>query len=170
MQPESAGPRPRGVCRSYGPGEDSQDSGGRPLSRLTKGTTQSGRSILGSGIIASHRWLTQELLNKSAGTTVYVINDFLDVSSVFRSSGIPVRLIYPSDSHSRHEVLVNITEGGVMGVVVGLSGPSSTALDLNQSRSRKRKDAHPKRNRDADTRRIANDHASLSETMMTVKS
>ena len=88
-----------------------------------KGTTQGGRSIYGSGIIASHRWLAQELLNKSVGTTVYVINDFLEVATVFRSSGLPVRRIYPTDTHSRHEVLVNITEGGVMAVIVGLSGP-----------------------------------------------
>ena len=53
-----------------------------------------------------------------------MVNDFLEIASVFRSHGLTVRTIYPEDAHSRHEVLVNITEGGVMG-----EAPSAKAIE-----------------------------------------
>ena len=68
----------------------------------------------------------------------YMINDHIHVSSIFRSCGIPVRSVDLPDSHSKHSILTSITEGSVMGVMVGLSGVGAPAQDSNEGRSRRR--------------------------------
>ena len=118
-------------------------------------------------IIAPDRWLNQTFLSRSSGTTIYLINDYLEIASVFRSHGLTVRTIYLADSHSRHEVLVNITEGGVMGVIIGFAGPGGKASDMNTNRQRNKQSAQ--RERDNDTRRQSTLHACLSEIIMTIR-
>ena len=56
-----------------------------------------GRSPYGFGVIAGHRYLSKEVLDKSMGNTILVLNDWLDVASAIRSHGFPVRLITQSD-------------------------------------------------------------------------
>jgi hypothetical protein len=88
------------------------------------------------------------MLSRSTSTVIYMINDYLEIASVFRSHGFTIRTIYPDDMHSRHEVLANITEGGVMGVILGLIGPKGTAPEINANRNRK-KEKHARRDHDA---------------------
>ena len=127
-----------------------------------------GRSIWGSGVIAPHRYLTVEMRDKSSGNTILVMNDDMDVSSTLRSCGFAVRIVAQNDLHSRHEVLASITEGTIVGFIVGLMGPRSAAYDLNTSRSRDAdKLVRPK---DHQTRSVAREHAYLAELMMLVQS
>ena len=105
----------------------------RPTSRNRYEDCVGGRSKWGSGVIAPHRYLTVETRDKSSGNIILVMNDNLDVSSTLRSCGFAVRTIAQNDLHSRHEVLASITEGTVMGFIVGLVGPGSSAYDLNLS-------------------------------------
>ena len=77
-----------------------------------------GRSIWGSGYIPEHRYLTTSQLSRSTGTTILVINDTCDFASTLRSCNMTVRAVALEDTHIRHEILTNITEGAVMGAIV----------------------------------------------------
>ena len=69
----------------------------------------------------------------STGTTILVINDSFDIISTLRSCNFQVRTVALDDTHDRHETIANITEGAVMGAIVGLKGPGSTAEIANST-------------------------------------
>ena len=95
--------------------------------------TIGGRSIWGSGCLPSGRYLTTAQLASLTGTTIFAIDDSLDITSTLRSCNFTVRTVALDDPHSRHAMLVNITAGAVMGAVVGLKGPAATARVTNAS-------------------------------------
>ena len=97
-----------------------------------------------------------------------VIHDTLNLSTTLRSCGFAVRLVSLDDLHARHEVLANIIEGTIMGALIGLRGPSSTALIANQSRSRNNERKQDGRRQD-DTRRVARQHEYLTEIMKAIQ-
>ena len=70
------------------------------------------------------------------------------------------------DPHIQTEVLANITEGAVMGAIIGLKGPSATAKAANMSRSR---DRETRGRREQDTRMVQAEHAFLVQIMMIIK-
>ena len=83
--------------------------------------------------------MTFEMLEKSASTTMYMINDHINVSSIFRSYSIPIHNVYVRDAPSHDNVMTTITEGGVMGIMVGLSGVGDLAQDSNETRQSRKK-------------------------------
>ena len=101
-----------------------------------RGMTSMGRSIFGSDFIPTRRRASQAFLEIALVTTIYVVNDAWSISSSIRSGGLVASEVFLQDSHSRHEVLANVTEGAVMGIVVSLAGPGGTTLESNAGRSR----------------------------------
>ena len=112
------------------------------------------------------------MLEKSSSTIMYMINDHIEVSSIFRSCSIPVHNVYIRDAPSHDNVLTTITEGGVMGIMVGLSGFGDPAQDSHKLRSFRKKPEGGSRQkrREDDTRNRSRLHAQLMEIMMTVLS
>ena len=106
-------------------------------------------------------------MSRSTSTVIYLVNDYLEIASTFRSNGMTIRNVYPDDAQSRHEILTNITQGGVMGVIIGLKGPQGTAKDVNASRRRHTKNIQ--QDRDGDTRRQARVHAYLAEIIQAIQ-
>ena len=73
------------------------------------------------------------------------------------------------DSHIRHEVLANVVEGTIMGAIIGLKGPHTSARVANRARSRNvesKAEAHG----DHDTRKVYRTHMFLLELMTTLQS
>ena len=122
--------------------------------------------MYGSDFIPTQRRVSQAFLDIALGTTVYIVNDTWDLSSAIRAGGFIAREVFLQDAHSRHEVLANATEGAVMGIVVVLSGPGSSAVAANAGRSRDKK----KRLTHLDTRQQSRQHAYLLELLSTVDS
>ena len=125
MNASAAGPRPGSKMMT---GEDKRAVVVHRGSRLR---LIGGRRVWGSGCIPSERYLTTTQIASSTGTTILVIEDPWDITSTLRSCNFTVRTVPLDDPHIRHEILVNITEGAVMGVIVGLKGPAATALVAN---------------------------------------
>ena len=110
--------------------------------------------------------MTEEAHDNSTSTVVHVIDDSMNIASVLRSHGVPVTPVYPYDTHAHQKTLADIVSGGVMGVIVDLSGPPDIAKNSNSSRSRKAESrVKPRRE---DVRKQASVHAYITNVMMSV--
>ena len=78
-----------------------------------------------------------------------------------------VRSVALDDPHIRNEILTNITEGAVMGVVVGLKGPASSAKFANAARRRGNETTG---RREQDTRKVQAEYDFLTLVLLTIKS
>ena len=78
-----------------------------------------------------------------------------------------VRSVALDDPHIRNEILTNITEGAVMGVVVGLKGPASSAKVANAAR---RCGNETTGRREQDTPKVQAEYDFLTLVLLTIKS
>ena len=87
-------PRPDSELEVDGEGGSVSDCHDVPRRRV------GGRSVHGSNVIASHRYLAREVREKVLGNTVIVVNDKLDISTCLRSGSVPVRAVHLDDLHT----------------------------------------------------------------------
>ena len=93
---------------------------------LRKCSTFQGRPIYGSVMIPEHRRAEPSFFERDLGTTILLVDDVLNLSKLLRDHGFPSVDVNLEDGSRRFETMARITEGSIMGVVIGLRGPGQT--------------------------------------------
>lgn len=93
---------------------------------LRTGSTFQGRSIYGSVMVPEHRRAEPSFFERNLGTTILLIDDVYNLSKLLRDHGFPSVDLNLEDGSRIFETMARITEGSIMGTVIGLRGPGQT--------------------------------------------
>ena len=93
-------------------------------------------------MIPEQRRCPNSFYERNLASLILLANDLWNIKQLLQDRGFPTTEISLDDGSRRFETLARITEGTVMGLVVGLKGPGTAVARKAESKKGKKINKH----------------------------